>query len=190
MPCFCKGSSNFGSGGLISLAKWCCLCGATTPGWTELLSAGKPVFAKSLTSSSRSSPRNTRNKGCFAQTNTPTFPPSRNLSTQSSLNMFATRSLRMFRPTARMMRPIPVSGCCASFVSIASELTFGSVEGGAGWYVTPLAFDKLTDRINELDSIESEELKKLTRTQLIRSAHCFAAPEASQADPPRVDSPR
>jgi hypothetical protein len=54
--------------------------------------------------------------------------------------MFATRSLRTFRPTARMMRPIPVSRRfpCASFDRLRQDANPACVEGGAGWYVKPL----------------------------------------------------
>jgi hypothetical protein len=71
--------------------------------------------------------------GCCATT----VFPQRNISAHSPPNMYATRALRMFRPTARMMRPIPVSNSLAPVYSIAPELTRTVIEGGAIRYVKP-----------------------------------------------------
>ena len=48
--------------------------------------------------------------------------------------MQPTTALRMFQPTKRMMRPVPVSfGVPESFVDITDKLGF--TEGRAEWYV-------------------------------------------------------
>jgi len=50
---------------------------------------------------------------CAAESRTPQRPELHTISTPRRLpraTMYATRALQMFRPTARMMRPVPV--CC------------------------------------------------------------------------------
>jgi len=99
----------------------------------------------------------------------------------------------MIRPTARLMRPVPVRllpSSLQSFPRLRQETKSWCcvfIEGGTIWYVWPLSYDSSMGAFRTTRAVESLTDRSLIAT--LNSSYRLATPEAPSQDPPGVDPP-